>query len=179
MPAKRRRGRVFKSMRKTGPTSCDECQARIVYVTMTATGKRVPVDPIPDDKGTVCGRLVGNILVGYVVSQSRPHERPYTRYTAHFGTCPDRPRPEPKPQAEPAPTLFECGGADFSLAATSLGQGVIEHADRDGLTGVKRAVFIDRGGHAPGEVCPTAPLTEPVHEYWCQWPDDECVCPPR
>lgn len=107
MPPKRRRGRVFKTMRKTGPSSCDQCQARIVFVTMTATGNKVPVDPIPDDNGTVCARLVGNHLEGYVESAARLYERPYTRYTAHFGTCPDRPRPAPKPKAEPDPTLFE------------------------------------------------------------------------
>ena len=107
MPPKKRRGRRFQSARMTGPTSCDDCQARIVYVTMTATGKRVPVDPIPDDAGTVCARLVGNVLMGYVVSQSRPHERPYTRYTTHHATCADRPRPAPKPKPEPAPTLFD------------------------------------------------------------------------
>lgn len=46
--------------------------------------------------------------------------------------------------------------ADFSKAAAAVGQGVIDHADRDGLKGVARAVFIDRGGHAPGETCPIA-----------------------
>lgn len=66
--------------------------------------------------------------------------------------------------------------ADFSKASAALAAGMVEHADRDGLTGVARAVFMDRGGHAPGEVCPTV-KAEPVHEYWCQWPDDECVCP--
>ena len=107
MPPKKRRGRVFQSMRKTGPTSCDECQARVVFVTMQATGKRIPVDPIPNDVGTVCARLVGNQLQGYVISRDHPHERIYTRYTAHYGTCPDRQRPAPKPKTEPAPTLFD------------------------------------------------------------------------
>ena len=106
MPPKKRRGRVYRA-KKTGPTSCDDCQARIVYVRMDATGKRVPVDPIPDDEGTVCGRLVGNQLQGYVISREHPYERPYTRYVAHFGTCADRPRPAPKPKPEPEPTLFD------------------------------------------------------------------------
>jgi hypothetical protein len=69
----------------------------------------------------------------------------------------------------------ECQGADFRAVGYALGQGLIDHADRDGLTGVKRAVFMDRGGHAPGEVCPTAEPEDP-HRYWCQWPDDECGC---
>ena len=107
MPPKKRRGRRFQSAKTTGPASCEACQARIVYVRMAATGKRVPVDPIPDDQGTVCARLVGNQLHGYVISAQHPHERPYTRYVAHFGTCADRPRPAPKPKTEPAPTLFD------------------------------------------------------------------------
>lgn len=94
-------------MKKSGPTSCDDCQARIVYVRMDATGKRVPVDPMPDDNGTVCARLVGNQLQGYVESKDHPHERPYTRYVAHFGTCDSRPRPAPKPPAEEPLVLFD------------------------------------------------------------------------
>jgi hypothetical protein len=74
---------------------------------MQATGKRVPVDPIPDDQGTVCARLVGNQLQGYVVSKDHPHERPYTRYVAHWGTCADRPRPAPKPPGEDPLLLFD------------------------------------------------------------------------
>jgi len=66
--------------------------------------------------------------------------------------------------------------ADFSRAAAALGDGLVEHADRDGLTAVRRAVFMDRGGHAPGEVCPSAPPADP-HEYWCRWPEEECACP--
>lgn len=105
MPAKRR-GRVYRA-KQTGPTSCADCQARIVYVRMDATGKRIPVDPIPNDVGTVCARLVGNQLQGYVVSKDHPYERPYVRYIAHFGTCDGQPRPAPKPKTEPAPTLFD------------------------------------------------------------------------
>jgi hypothetical protein len=55
--------------------------------------------------------------------------------------------------------------ADFSRAFRALHDGLTAHADRDGLTGVKRAVFIDRGGHAPGEACPS----NPAHE--CDLPD--------
>lgn len=74
---------------------------------MLDTGRSVPVDPIPDDTGTVCARLVGNQMQGYVESKDRPYERPYIRYVAHFGTCPDRPPTAPKPRTEPAPTLFD------------------------------------------------------------------------
>lgn len=66
--------------------------------------------------------------------------------------------------------------ADFSRLLAAIGEGIRAHADRDGLIGVGRAVFLDRGGHAPGEPCPTEKPRDP-HEYWCGWPDDECDCP--
>lgn len=68
-------------------------------------------------------------------------------------------------------------GADFSRLMAHLGEQLEAHADRDGLTGVARAVFLARGGHAPGTACPTAPPDDP-HIYWCEYPDDECSCPP-
>lgn len=58
-----------------------------------------------------------------------------------------------------------------------LGQQLEVHADRDGLTGVHRAVFIARGGHAPGDECPTEPVSEPdPHAYWCGAPEEPCRC---
>ena len=88
---------------------CQQCQQRIIFVAMLATGRSVPVDPIPVADGNVCARGVAPHLVGYVISRDRPPEPGYTRYAAHFGTCPDRPRPgkprKPKPAA-PA-TLFD------------------------------------------------------------------------
>lgn len=102
-----RRGRVFKATKKTGPASCEHCRARIVFVTMTDTGKKVPVDPIPVDDGNICARTNGNQLEGYAISKTRPAERIYTRYAAHFATCASRERPAPKPPAEPVPTLFD------------------------------------------------------------------------
>lgn len=67
--------------------------------------------------------------------------------------------------------------ADFSKLLAHLDEGLRRHADADGLTGVRRAVFLDRGGHAPGTVCPSEPAADPdPHAYWCAWPDDECNC---
>lgn len=65
--------------------------------------------------------------------------------------------------------------ADFSKLMAHLGEELRRHADRDGLSPVRRAVFLARGGHAPGEPCPTEQPVDP-HEYWCEYPDDECVC---
>lgn len=106
-PRKPRRGRVFRAARKTGPPSCELCRARIVFVTMTATDKRVPVDPIPVDDGNICARLNGKRLEGYAVSKDHPAERIYTRYASHFATCASRERPAPKPETELPPTLFD------------------------------------------------------------------------
>jgi hypothetical protein len=78
---------------------------------------------------------------------------------------------------QPEPVARECQGADFSKLLAHLAENLEAHADRDGLTGVRRAVFLDRGWHAPGERCPTEPPSEPAHVTWCEWPDDECVCP--
>lgn len=72
----------------------------------------------------------------------------------------------------------ECQGADFSRLFKALDEGLAAHADRDGLTGARRAVFLSRGGHAPGTACPTESPTDP-HEYWCAAPDDECTCGAR
>jgi hypothetical protein len=66
--------------------------------------------------------------------------------------------------------------ADFSRLAEVFGRVALEqHADRDGLRGLRRAVFLARGSHAPGEHCPTAPAISP-HMYFCPWPERECVC---
>ena len=76
--------------------------------------------------------------------------------------------------------MSECQGADFSWVLQVLGEGLVKHADVDGLTGVRRAVFLARGGHAPGHgPCPYEQQLPQGdgHEYWCSWPDDECNCP--
>jgi hypothetical protein len=46
------------------------------------------------------------------------------------------------------------------------------------MSPVRAAVFLARGRHAPGEVCPSAPpVVEDPHEYWCASPDWPCNCP--
>lgn len=69
-------------------------------------------------------------------------------------------------------------GSDFSKLMGYLAQGLEDHADRDGLTGIMRAIFMVRGGHAPGTVCPTTDITKeiPKHHLECRWPEDECEC---
>lgn len=67
--------------------------------------------------------------------------------------------------------------ADFSKVLAHLAGGLEVHADRDGLTGVRRAVFLARGGHAPGHPCRSEePPVEDSHAYWCGAPDESCSC---
>ncbi len=67
--------------------------------------------------------------------------------------------------------------ADFTRVLAHLGDNLREHVKRDGLSPVAAAVFLARGGHAPGEVCPTAPpAVDDPHEYWCGDPHDPCRC---
>lgn len=99
-----------KTMRRTGPARCRECDAQIVFVKMTYTGNKMPVDPMPAPDGNVCARQVGNNLHGWVISDEHPAGGPpiYKRYAAHFGTCSDRQdarAAQPKPV--PPPALFD------------------------------------------------------------------------
>jgi hypothetical protein len=57
--------------------------------------------------------------------------------------------------------------ADFSKVAAHLAGNLVEHAKRDGLSPVMTAVFLSRGGHAPGTRCPSEPAAEPVHAMGC------------
>lgn len=78
--------------------------------------------------------------------------------------------------------------ADFSRLAEVFGEDALKaHAERDGLTGLARAVFLARGGHAPGARCPSEPPPEPQHMYYCSYgiaPEDaefgqdgeRCIC---
>lgn len=57
--------------------------------------------------------------------------------------------------------------ADFSKLLKHLSDNLEAHADRDGLSPVRRAVFLSRGGHAPGEVCPTGEPSGRGERAWC------------
>lgn len=59
--------------------------------------------------------------------------------------------------------------ADFSRLLQHLGENLEEHTRRDGLNEVRTAVFLTRGGHAPGERCPSELPAEPVHASYCSW----------
>ncbi|WP_433078910.1 hypothetical protein ACQP1P_38680 [Dactylosporangium sp. CA-052675] len=68
--------------------------------------------------------------------------------------------------------------ADFSKLLQHLSDNLREHARRDGLNPVRTAIFLDRGGHAPGEHCPSETPAEPLHDQSCDllYDGDECTC---
>lgn len=71
--------------------------------------------------------------------------------------------------------------ADFSRVAAHLAENLVEHAKRDGLSPVMTAVFLARGGHAPGTRCPSEPDPEPIHAVGCDLMVDGecCTCGPE
>lgn len=70
-----------------------------------------------------------------------------------------------------------CQGADFSKLLAHLDANLREHAERDGLSPVRTAVFLARGGHAPGEHCPSEGPPPPAHASYCSWLlGDDCDC---
>lgn len=67
--------------------------------------------------------------------------------------------------------------ADFSQVMAHLDNSLREHVKRDGMSPVLAAVFLARGGHAPGERCPSEPpAVEDPHQYWCAAPVEPCRC---
>jgi hypothetical protein len=78
--------------------------------------------------------------------------------------------------ADPEPPR-ECQGADFSRLLQHLSDNLVEHARRDGLSPARTAVFLSRGGHAPGEACPAQGPPDPVHASYCSWLlGEDCDC---
>jgi hypothetical protein len=82
-----------------GGAECDLCSTPITFVINEATGRRIPVNVLPDGAGNVAAMKIGNNLHGYVLSKARPVIAPgYRSYMPHAATCPDRPRPKPAPK---------------------------------------------------------------------------------
>jgi hypothetical protein len=71
-----------------------------------------------------------------------------------------------------------CQGADFSRVAAALAEGIEEHIRRDRMIPIRAALFRARGGHAPGERCPSEPDPEPIHAMGCDLMVDgeTCTC---
>ncbi len=69
-------------------TTCKSCGARILWA-LTATGKRMPIDSEPSEKGTLF--LVGLAAIDHrstLEDARQAREKAAPRYTSHFATCP-------------------------------------------------------------------------------------------
>jgi hypothetical protein len=85
-------------------TICHDCHATIRFVRLD-TGRPIPIDPIPHERGNVAAREAGTTLVGYVISASKPLRPEYWTYLPHRATCrPGKPRVHAEDRT---PTLFD------------------------------------------------------------------------
>lgn len=85
-------------------SACRYCHATIRFVRLD-TGKAIPVNPQPDNTGTVAADWQGTTLVGYVTSRTKPLRDGYRLYRAHRADChPDKPR------TSRPPSLLEAAG---------------------------------------------------------------------
>jgi len=71
---------------------CTACGASLVFAVL-ASGKRIPMDPEPSDRGNVACRIVeGRGLVAHVFGKADATEARAAGavlYLSHFATCPD------------------------------------------------------------------------------------------
>lgn len=69
-------------------SACPEkCGRSVVYVTMTATRRLMPVDPVPDDRGNVYARRVAGRLHGHVRTAGEECPPGWLTYMPHVRTC--------------------------------------------------------------------------------------------
>lgn len=78
----------------TTPSTCRSCGASILWVRWRASGKRMPIDVVPDPiRGTVAvtHRKAANELECCKLSELPPEERTTVRnmYVSHFASCPN------------------------------------------------------------------------------------------
>ena len=70
-------------------SQCRNCHQRIVFVLNTKTGHRMPVDPFPDEDGSVFAMKRGGELVGWVQKKGLTRPAGWLTYMSHFATCPE------------------------------------------------------------------------------------------
>lgn len=86
---------------------CRDCGAPMVFITNTATGRRIPCDPHPDRRGNVAATLApAGGLTGRVLTKAAPAPIGEERlYMPHKATCAAARRPVNK-RPNPPPALF-------------------------------------------------------------------------
>ena len=90
-------------------TSCRRCPAAILFVRMRS-GKAMPVDPWPDDRGNIAALPTGpkTYTDGRYLAKGESLAEGEVRLMPHWGTCGHNPagvKGRPRPP-EPAPSLF-------------------------------------------------------------------------
>lgn len=85
---------------------CRKCGAQIAYVTMAATGRRMPVDVPASKIGTIAAKRLGATLQhGYMITALAPLQEGYLPFVTHFAACDPEHKAVPRP--EPTATLFD------------------------------------------------------------------------
>lgn len=91
-------------LRRVPLAECRGCGLPIRFVQLD-TGKALPVNPTPDERGNVAAHLSGTRLVGFVISRDhRPGPLDPFRFYPHHATC-EALNPSTPPTA-PDPALF-------------------------------------------------------------------------
>lgn len=93
-------------------SACRKCSSPIRFVTNTDTGRRIPVDPVPDEGGSVIARPIrfttgepSKELEGHPRRRGEETPAGYALFMPHYATCRariTRGRGSPRPQ-----TLFD------------------------------------------------------------------------
>ena len=91
-------------------TSCRRCPAAILFIRMRDSGKAMPVDPWPDDRGNIAALPAGpkTYVDGHYLAAHEPLAVGEVRLMPHWSTCGDPSipgRPNKRPPA-PEPSLF-------------------------------------------------------------------------
>lgn len=80
-------------------TDCAECCDPIVFAILN-TGRRIPLNPLPDPRGNVAVRKIGANLHGYVLTKDTTPDPLFLRMMPHFATCEARRNRETAPPAD-------------------------------------------------------------------------------
>lgn len=96
-------------------SACRKCSSPIRFVHNTESGKRIPVDPVPDESGNVLaqvkairsttGAITGTELIGHPRHKGEETPTGWALFMPHYATCRariTRGRGSPRPQ-----TLFD------------------------------------------------------------------------
>jgi hypothetical protein len=86
-------------------SECKLCQAPIVFARLD-TGKAIPLNPIPDQRGNVAVHMSGGNLYGFVVTRDRLPGPTDRRMVPHYATCEKQRTTPTKPARQPDEPLF-------------------------------------------------------------------------